>query len=150
MVAVRPTDNTCKLYINATDVDLTPQNGNAQNDDVGIDEIFVGAEDDNPDDGFNGVIDDVLHWDDYALTTAEISDLFNTNYGTAAHLITFYMNKTDQNGILVSNIATDFNYPLKFLDGKQNGEFLNSFNYSKTTGGLVNFLDTQRLVFEYQ
>jgi len=150
VVAVRPTDNTCKLYINATDVDLTPQNGNTQNNDVGIDEIFVGAEDDNPDDGFNGVIDDVLHWDDYALTTAEISDLFNTNYGTAAHLFTFYMNKTDQNGIFVSNIATDFNYPLKFLDGKQNGEFLNSFNYSKPIGGLVNFLDTQRLVFDMQ
>jgi len=79
-----------------------------------------------------------------------ISDLFNTSYGNGAHLVTVYMNKTDQNGIVVSNIASDFNYPLKFLDGKQNGEFLNSFNYSKPIGGLVNFLDTQRLVFDMQ
>jgi len=150
VVAVRPTDNTCKLYINATDVDLTPQNGNTENDDVGVDEIFVGAEDVNPGEGFNGVIDDLLHWDDYALTAAEVSDLFNTNYGTAAHLVTFYTNMTDKNGVFVSNIATDFNYPLKFLDGKQNGSFLNSFNYSKTIGGWVNFTNTQRLVFDME
>ena len=150
VVAVRPTDNTCKLYINATDVDLTPQNGNTEDDDVKVDQIFVGAKDDNSGDGFNGVIDDVLHWDDYALTTAEVSDLFNTNYGAAAHLVTFYMNKTDQDGIIVSNIATDLNYPLKFLDGKQNGEFSNSFNYSKTIGVWINFTSAQRLAFDMQ
>jgi len=150
VVAVRPTDNTCKLYINATDVDLTPQNGNTQNDDVGIDEIFVGAEDDNPGDGFNGVIDDLLHWDDYALSTAEISDLFNTNYGTAAHQVTFFTNMTDKNGVFVSNIATDFNYPLKFLDGKANGSFLDSFNYTTTTSSWANFTNSERLVFDMQ
>ena len=56
----------------------------------------------------------------------------------------------DKDGIVVSNIATDFNYPLKFLDGKQNGEFLNRFNYSKTIAGLIDFTDTQRLVFDMQ
>jgi len=150
VVAVRPTDNTCKLYINATDVDLTPQNGNTDDDDVKVDKIFVGAEDDNPGDGFNGVIDDVLHWDNYALTADEVSDLFNTNYGTAAHLVTFYTNMTDKNGVFVSNIATDFNYPLKFLDGKQNGSFLNSFNYTTTTSSWTNFTNSERLVFDMQ
>ena len=150
VVAVRPTDNTCKLYINATDVDLTPQNGNTQNDDVGIDGIFIGAEDDNPNDGFNGVIDDLLHWDDYALTAGEVSDLFNTNYGTGAHLLTFYTNMTDENGVVVSNIATDTSYPLKFLDGKANGSFLDSFNYTTATSSWTNFTSSERLVFDMQ
>ncbi|HSB83988.1 MAG TPA: hypothetical protein VLD64_05835, partial [Nitrosarchaeum sp.] len=62
----------------------------------------------------------------------------------------FYMNKTDENGVVVSNIGTDLSYPLKFLDGKKNGEFLNSFNYTKNVGTAVSFLDTQRLVFDMQ
>lgn len=148
LVAVRPNNHVCELYINATLVD-TSSLGNGD-DDITINNIFIGAEDDNPNSGFNGIIDDVLHWDNYALTTGEITDLKNTNYGNAAHLVTFYTNMTDKNGVFVSNIATDFNYPLKFLDGKQNGEFLNSFNYSKTIGEWVNFTSTQRLVFDMQ
>lgn len=148
LVAVRPNNHACELYINATLVGSSSLGSG--DDDIHIDEIFIGAKDNNPNLGFNGIIDDVLHWDNYALTTGEITDLKNTNYGTAAHLVTFYMNQTDQNGILVSNIATDFNYPLKFLDGKQNGAFLNSFNYSKAIGGWVNFTNTQRLVFDMQ
>ena len=148
LVAVRPNNHACELYINATLVGVSSL-GTGDND-IHIDEIFVGAEDDNPNSGFNGIIDDVLHWDNYALTTGEITDLKNTNYGNAAHLVTFYTNMTDKNGVFVSNIATDFNYPLKFLDGKQNGAFLDSFNYSKAIGGWVNFTSTQRLVFDMQ
>lgn len=147
LVAVRPNHHVCNLYINATLIDTSSLGSG--DDDIHIDEIFIGAEDNNPNSGFNGIMDDVLHWNDYSLNSGEITDLKNTNYGNAAHLFTFYMNKTDQNGIFVSSIATDFSYPLKFLDGKQNGEFLNSFNYSKSIGG-VNFTDTQRLVFDMQ
>ncbi len=146
LVAVRPTDQSCQLYINATLI-KTSSLGDGDGD-ISVEEIFVGAEDSSPNYGFNGVIDDILHWDDYSLNSGEITDLKNTNYGSAAHLVTFHMNKTDKNGIFVSNIATDFNYPLKFLDGEKNGKFLNSFNYSKATGVGVNFTDTQRLVFD--
>jgi hypothetical protein len=148
LVAVRPTDHACQLYINATLIN-TSSLGNGD-DDIHIDQIFVGAEDTSPNLGFNGIIDDILHWDDYSLNSGEITDLKNTNYGNAAHLVTFYMNKTDENGIFVSNIATDLNYPLKFLDGKKNGEFLNSFNYSKPIEIEVDFANTQRLVFDMQ
>jgi len=150
VVAVRPTDNTCKLYINATDVDLTPQNGNTNDDDVKVDQIFVGAEDDNPGDGFNGVIDDLLHWDNYALSSTEVTDLYNTNYGNSAHLVTFYIDKTDKDGIIQTNIATDTSYSLKFLDGKANNDFLDSFNYTTTTSSWANFTNSERLLFDMQ
>jgi len=148
LVAVRPADQSCILYINATSVSTS--NVGTGDGDINVDQIFIGSEDNNPNYGFNGVIDDVLHWDDYALSSAEVTDLKNTNYGNAAHLVTFYMNKTDENGVVVSNIGTDLSYPLKFLDGKKNGEFLNSFNYTKGVGTTVSFLDTQRLVFDMQ
>lgn len=148
LVAARPTDQSCQLYINATLIN-TSSSGDGDGD-ISVEEIFVGAEDSSPNYGFNGIIDDILHWDDYSLNSGEITDLKNTNYGSAAHLVTFYMNKTDENGIFVSNIATDFNYPLKFLDGEKNGEFLNSFNYSKTISAGVNFTNTQRLVFDME
>jgi hypothetical protein len=149
LVAVRPSNYQCTLYINATDVDLTPQSGGGGNN-IKIDKIYVGAEDDNPGDGFNGVIDDILHWDNHDLSSTEVTDLYNTNYGNSAHVVTFYMNKTDNDGIIQTNFATDTSYPLKFLDGKENGAFLDSFNYTTTTLTWTNFTDSERLVLDIQ
>lgn len=149
LVAVRPSNYDCVLYINATDVDPTPQTGSGSNN-VSIDEIFVGAEDSNPNDGFHGVIDDLLHWDDYDLSSTEVTDLYNTNYGDAAHLVTFYLNKTNDLGIVQTNISTDINYPLKFLDGKANDNFLNSFNYTTSTLTWNNFTESERLALDIQ
>jgi hypothetical protein len=130
-------------------VDLTPQSGGGGNN-IKIDKIYVGAEDDNPGDGFNGVIDDILHWDNHDLSSTEVTDLYNTNYGNSAHVVTFYMNKTDNDGIIQTNFATDTSYPLKFLDGKENGAFLDSFNYTTTTLTWTNFTDSERLVLDIQ
>ncbi len=149
LVAVRPSNYQCTLYINATDVDLTPQAGGGGNN-ISIDKIYVGAEDDNPGNGFNGVIDDILHWDDYDLSSTEVTDLYNTNYGNSAHVVTFSIDKTDKNGIIQTNIATDASYPLKFLDGKENGSFLDSFNYTTTTLTWANFTDSERLLLDMQ
>ena len=148
LVAVRPASYQCILYINATSVDVSSVGSGGSN--VDIDEIFVGAEDSNPGEGFNGVIDDLMHWDNYDLSSSEVADLYNTNYGDAAHLVTFYMNKTDSLGVIQSNIATDNSFPLKFLDGKANGSFLNSFNYTTTTTGWTNFTNSERLVLDLE
>ena len=148
LVAVRPNNYQCILYINATSVDVSSIGSGGNN--LNIDEIFVGAEDSNPGDGFNGVIDDLMHWDNHALSSAEVTDLFNTNYGDAAHIVTFYLNKTDSAGAVQSNIATDSNYKLKFLDGKANGSFLNSYNYSTISSGWINFTNSQRLGLDIQ
>jgi hypothetical protein len=150
VVAVRTGSYDCLLYINGTSVDPSPQQGSSPGNQVNSDENFLGAEDSNPNDGFNGVIDDLLHWDSYALSQSEITDLYNTNYGDAAHLVTFYVDKTNDLGIIQNNISTDVNYPLKFLDGKANDNFLNSFNYTTSTVTWNNFTDTERLVLNMQ
>ena len=148
VVAVRPDVHECELYINATSVDTsTVGSGGSQ---VNTDENFVGAEDSNPGDGFNGVIDDLLHWDNYALSSTEVTDLYNTNYGNAAHQITFYLNRTDSAGVVQSNISTEVNYPLRFLDGKSSGSFSDSFNYTKKIANWANFTDTERLSLNMQ
>ena len=144
LIAVRPNHHQCELYINATSVG-TSSSGDGD-DDVHIDEIFIGAQDASSNLGFDGIIDDVLHWDDYALSFTEITDLTNTNYGSAAHLVKFSMNKTNDVGIFQSNIVTDNNYPLKFLDGGSNGDFLNSYNYTVNLSS-TNFTSAERLVF---
>ena len=146
LVAVRPGNHQCNLYINATSVDTSSVGSG--NSDVKVDEIFVGAEDSNPGDGFNGIIDDLIHWDDYDLSSTEVTDLYNTNYGNSTHLVTFYMNKTDSLGVVQTNISTDNSYPLKFLDGKANGSFLDSFNYTVTTSSWANFTNSERLAFD--
>lgn len=144
LVAVRPNHHQCELYINATSVS-TSSLGDGD-DDIHIDEIFIGANDDTSNLGFDGIIDDVLHWDDYALSTGEITDLKNTNYGAAAHNAKFSIDKTDANGVFQSNIVTDNNYPLKFLDGGSNGDFLDSYNYTANISA-TSFASDERLEF---
>lgn len=150
LAAVRTGSYDCRLYINGTDVDLTPQQGSSPGSQINSNENFIGAEDEDPNDGFNGIIDDLLHWDSHALSQSEITDLYNTNYGNATHLLTFYMNKTNIAGVVQTNIAIDQNYPLKFLDGKANGDFLNNFNYTARTSGWTNFTSSERLALDMQ
>lgn len=145
ITAVRPTDHTCLLYINDTSVGTSSTGSGSSS--VNVSDIFIGAEDDSPDNGFNGIIDDLFHWNGYALSSSEITDLYNSNFGDSAHLVTFSMNKTDENGVFLSNIVTDTTYPLQFLDGLEDGDFLNSFNYSTIITSSVDFASDERLVF---
>lgn len=148
VVAIRPANHQCALYINGT-LQAASSIGTGNND-VNIQKIFIGAEDDGtPIKNFKGVMDDLIHWDDYTLTSSEISDLKNTNYGNSGHLVTFTVKKTDENGIVKQTIRQDVNYSLKFLDGKENSEFLSSYNYTAPIGW-ANFTDSERLVFDMQ
>ncbi|MCV0392278.1 MAG: LamG domain-containing protein [Nitrosopumilus sp.] len=145
ITVVRATDHSCLLYINGTSVGITTTGSGSSS--VSVSNIFVGAEDDTPNNGFNGVIDDIFHWNNYALSSSEIADLYASNYGDSAHLVTVSMNKTDENGVFKSNIVTDVAYPLKFLDGMENNDFLSSFNYTAFIANSVNFTSSERLVF---
>ena len=148
VVAVRSSSHQCELYVNGT-LQNTSTLGTG-NSDVNIQKIFIGAENGNtPIKNFKGVIDDVIHWNNYALTPWEVSDLSNTNYGSEGHLVTFNINRTDENGVVIQNIVQDTNYPLRFLDGKENAEFLSSFNYTAAIGW-ANFTNSERLVFDMQ
>jgi hypothetical protein len=98
-VAVMPSDNDCDLYV---DGGLKDSNINSGTGSITLQGgIFVGASDSVGTDGFNGLIDDIIHWDDYALdesTEQEITDLFNTNYGNSSHLLDFEIKIVDSSG----------------------------------------------------
>ena len=118
-VALMPGDNDCELYVdgNSEDSDNNSGNGSIILSDV----IIVGASDDTGTDGFNGMLDDIIHWDDYALdenTEQEVTDLFNTNYGDSAHLMNFDIRIVDEFGedLGFSNktITQTMNFPIKY------------------------------------
>ena len=119
-VAVMPDDNDCELYVDGSLEDTDTHGGNGAIILTG--DIYLGARDDIGTDGFNGLIDDLIHWDDYALdenTEEEVTDLFNTNYGTNGHLLNFEIKIVDELGndlgLANKTITNTTNYPIKYF-----------------------------------
>jgi hypothetical protein len=118
-VAIVPGDNDCDLYVDGTLRDSVTTAGTSNI--VLQGNIFVGASDASGTDGFNGLIDDLIHWDDYALIESvelEVTDLFNTNYGTSSHLLDFDIRIVDEFGadllIPSKTISETLNFPMPY------------------------------------
>jgi len=123
VTAVRegPGADECNLYIHNLsgtllesindDKDFTDNNVNA-------DGRWLVASDKNGNGNFNGMIDDIIHWNDKALTSAEATDLAKTNYGTGAHQLDVKLDITDSSGTIVSNVYNGPQTPISFQDSK--------------------------------
>ena len=118
-VAVIPGDNDCDLYVDGTLRDSVTIAGTSNI--VLQGNIFVGASDASGTDGFNGLIDDLIHWDNYALIESvelEVTDLFNTNYGTSSHLLDFDIKIVDAFGadllIPSKTISETLSFPMPY------------------------------------
>lgn len=118
-VALMPSDNDCELYVDGALVDSDTHGGNGAINLSG--DIYIGASDDSGTDGFNGLIDDLIHWDNYSLdesTEQEITDLFNTDYGVNSHFMNFDLRIVDDlgNDLGFSNktIAQTSNFPISY------------------------------------
>jgi hypothetical protein len=118
-VGIMPGENDCQLYIDGN-LENTHTNTGAGGIILNGD-IYIGAQDNSATNGFNGMLDDIIHWDDYALDEigeGEITDLFNTNYGTDSHLLDFEIKIVDEfgNDLGFSNktITQTFNFPVKY------------------------------------
>jgi hypothetical protein len=119
-VAVMPDDNDCELYVDGSLEDTDTHGGNGAIILTG--DSYLGARDNIGTDGFNGLIDDLIHWDDYALdesTEGEVTDLFNTNYGMGGHLLNFEIKIVDESGndlgLANKTITNTTNYPIKYF-----------------------------------
>lgn len=117
-VAIMRSDNSCELYVDGLLRDSQDQLGTSS---IILTEIYLGASSNTGTNGFNGYLDDIIHWDDYALDQTgqqEVTDLFNTNYGTDAHRLNFDIRIVDEfgNDLGFSNktIAQSFNIPITF------------------------------------
>jgi len=116
--AIMPADNACQLYVDGL---LKASQNQLGTSSIILTEIFVGASSNSGTNGFNGYIDDIIHWDDYALDQVgeqEVTDLYNTNYGTDAHRLNFDIRIVDEfgNNLGLSNktITQSINVPVKF------------------------------------
>jgi len=118
-VAIMPGDNDCDLYVDGL---LRDSDTNGGTGTIALQgSIFIGASDASGTDGFNGLIDDLIHWDDYALIESaelEVTDLFNTNYGTSSHLLDFDLRIVDDlgNDLGFSNktISQTLSFPIPY------------------------------------
>lgn len=113
------TDDRCYLYVDGVQVSSTVCL-TCSTSTVDIDTLTVGSNRAQNGNFFVGYIDDIVHWNDKALSLTEGFDLYKTSYGTSAHKLNFVLSKTDKNGVPVPPvIITSNDYPLKFKDGKQ-------------------------------
>ncbi|MEE8180447.1 MAG: hypothetical protein V3T67_01265, partial [Nitrosopumilaceae archaeon] len=63
-------------------------------------------------------IDDIIHWNDLALTSAEATNLAKTNYGTGSHQLDVWLDITDSSGTIVSNVYNGPQTLIAFQDPK--------------------------------
>ena len=124
--AVMPDDNDCKLYVDGVlqDQDSNPGSGTI----ILSGDIHIGAFTISPlTNGFHGMIDDIIHWDNYDLNESgqqEVEDLFNTNYGTSSHLVDFDISIVDEFGndlgasdkIITQTLSYSFPYSSDFAE----------------------------------
>ena len=156
VVAVRDSVNdNCKLNItnfDGTDAEIiTNATNNPTTDLVDADGRWVvGANEAETGNYFNGWIDDVVHWGAKSLDATEADELSHANYGTTAHTLNLSIDRTDENGVNVSNIMSQtVNVP--FYDPKGDvTDNLDStygvFNVTSALGAQTMLVD-QRLNF---
>ena len=125
VVAVRGDGSTdkCNLYIHALDGTQTESivldNSYGGTHSVDADGKWkVGTDRNSTGYLFKGWIDDIIHWNSTALTSAEADDLAKTNYGTGAHKLDFIIDETDVDGVLLQNVYTSLSKNATFKDGK--------------------------------
>ena len=154
-VAIMPDDNACVLYVDGVLRSSQDQLGTSS---IILTEIYVGASTNTGTNGFNGYIDDIIHWDDYALDQIgqqEVTDLYNTNYGASAHLLNFDIRIIDDLGndlgLANKTITQSFNIPIKFASdfGEYDvpiSDIWGEFNFTSITNETRVIEDGQRLM----
>jgi len=145
----------CSLYIHnlsgvLTETARTQDNNYPGSDNVNVDGRWMIGGDKDGNGNFNGWIDDVMHWNDEALTSTEVDVLSLTNYGTGAHQLDVNLDLTDTNGVFVSNIYNGPATAIAFQDPKgQSGTTDSAYAMFNVTMNLPQtvFLPLQRLNF---
>ena len=139
-VAVRDGERTCKLYVDRTLAGQDNDNscGSCSGNQADQDTVTVtgpaniGRNPATSSEYFPGTIDQIFHWNGYALDLTRAQKLYDANYGANAHAMHFKLEKTDAQGNNPVVIKDDPNYPIKFQDGKGVSNWATNINY--TTG----------------
>ncbi len=150
-VAVREDANNCTLYLNGgASTDTGSDQSNPYNNHLVTNDIWMIGVDPDTDgsltDYFEGKIDSIMHWDSDALTSGEVTALYNTKYGVGAHVVDFKIERTDSTGVQTPALITQSNYELKFLDPLQDiTNYIHAYNITSSLPQTV--LTNERLLF---
>lgn len=148
-VAVREDSRNCTLYLDGNSVATGENTSTPYNNHMDINGNWViGA---NPDtqgtitEFFEGKIDSIMHWDNYALTSSEVLALNNTKYGNAAHNVDYVIEVINSTGTKTTLYSqTDIGLP--FLDPLNDiSNFHSSANITSSMNALS--LTNERLLF---
>ncbi|MCV0411637.1 LamG-like jellyroll fold domain-containing protein [Nitrosarchaeum sp.] len=149
VAAIRPGNNSCTLVItNLAGTTLetrtsSPSYGTSSVDVSG--KWYVGSNSDENGNWFNGWIDDIVHWNSYAVKTSspnEVYDLARTHYGPQSHMVNISVNKADaSSGTNLSNVFTVNDFPVQFYDpvgtSFDTDSTYGTLNYTAALGSVV-------------
>lgn len=153
IVGVRDgTTGGCTLYINGSNVDTNLGNtGSGQVDRYDtkkaehkgpIEKLGIGSikfKDGDKDNTLQADVSSWIHWDDYALTTDEVEELYYTNYGNNGSRFQFTVNRTDSDGVLIGNPIVNVLAPLPFHDPAVNSIGGNNYDALSDDGDIAKY-----------
>jgi len=120
IVAVREGSRNCILYVDGAVVNDPSQVGGTGNDvDTGNTPAKFHIGYNGAGEYFKGDLDQIFHWNDRALSSSDVTELYNTKYGDTASIVDFEIYETDYNGNNIgSAIFSKPDYPIPFKDTK--------------------------------
>jgi hypothetical protein len=108
IVAVTPGDDQCQLWINGvkqTDEDTTSSGGGNSVD--ADDFIAIGYDGQNSNSQLAGDIAAFMFWDNTALSSTQIRDLYYTNYGTNGTRLDFRLDRVSSTGTVLETLVNE-------------------------------------------
>ncbi len=125
----------CKLWIDGNEKD-DDSNGSMTNHLHNYEtQLYLGSKVDGSDD-FKGTIDDLMYWNDYVFTDADVTALHEFSYGDNVHSMNFFIsNATGVGDTVYPILKTSLNYMLPWSDpGSGTNAATDSAGGNYTTG----------------
>ncbi len=147
-VAARTGTDNCSLYINGTNVASTSNsNGNTNKEVITVNSIYIGGDPDHSSYGFNGMIDYIMYWNNYAINTStDASGLDTKSYGPSAHVVNIRADIVNaKTGTWLANVFTANNVVLPYVDGAASSTGWEYKNFTETN--VFNTTGTNGAVF---
>ncbi len=121
----------CTLYVD----DITPvthQDGGLGHEHENEDPVYIGMRAGSTN-GFEGYIDDIMMWNNYELSSSDVTALKGASFGSNAHEMTFVINNATGLGNTVDNLVTSTSYDLPYgdqMDHTDVSDLWAGFNYT--------------------
>ncbi len=104
----------CELWVDGVSK-ATASNGAMGHEHADTNPIYMGMRSGSTN-GFTGYIDDIMMWNNYELTSSDVTALFGYSFGADATKMNFFINNATGNGATVDNLATSLSYGLPWRD----------------------------------